>query len=428
MMIWPVISSGPRTGRTRRGRRGAVGSFMSARNAAGRLVGFFAGGFIAGFNENLVNMALVAIMGEFSVDAMTAQWLVTGFMVVTVFVVATMAALYRRLGARTLLFVALVCNALGSAAGLVAPTFAVLLASRLVQAVGTGIFIPLMMNAILETVASEKLGTYLAVGNGMIALGPAVAPVATGALVGIFGWRSVFVVPLAASALIGLWGLVAVRPSRRGGVQGNVVSLRGVLLNRGFVTAALLVVLTMSIYFSLNVMGPLYLEECARLGPALSGLCLGPLVVAYAVASLAGGRWLDRRGPVSLLSRGLAGAAAGSGLMAVAAWMASEIALLAGMLVVFVGCGTVCANFQTTGLRCLALNQHSLGVTIMTMAVQIAASIGPFISVGAMSGIQGMVGEAQSALGYEGAWLLAALVCAMGSLLARWACRNLWRR
>ena len=373
---------------------------MSARNAAGRLIGFFAGGFIAGFNENLVNMALVAIMGEFSVDAMTAQWLVTGFMVVTVFVVAAMAALYRRLGPRTLLFVALACNALGSMGGLVAPTFAVLFASRLVQAVGTGIFIPLMMNAILETVASEKLGTYLAVGNGMIALGPAVAPVATRA---------------------------AVRPSRRGDVLGSFVSLRGVLLNRGFVAAALLVVLTMSIYFSLNVMGPLYLEECAHLGPALSGLCLGPLVVAYAVASLAGGRRLDRRGPAPLLSRGLAVAAAGSVLMAVAAWMASEITLLAGMLVVFVGCGTVCANFQTTGLRCLALNQHSLGVTIMTMAVQIAASIGPFVSVGTMSGIQGAVGEAQSALGYEGAWLLAALVCAMGSLLACWACRQLWK-
>ena len=391
---------------------------MSARNAAGRLIGFFAGGFIAGFNENLVNMALVAIMGEFSVDAMTAQWLVTGFMVVTVFVVAAMAALYRRLGPRTLLFVALACNALGSMGGLVAPTFAVLFASRLVQAVGTGIFIPLMMNAILETVASEKLGTYLAVGNGMIALGPAVAPVATGALVGAFGWHSVFVVPLVASALIGLWGLVAVRPSRRGDVQGNFVSLRGVLLNRGFVAAALLVVLTMSIYFSLNVMGPLYLEECAHLGPALSGLCLTWVWLC---------RGRNRRGPAPLLSRGLAVAAAGSVLMAVAAWMASEITLLAGMLVVFVGCGTVCANFQTTGLRCLALNQHSLGVTIMTMAVQIAASIGPFVSVGTMSGIQGAVGEAQSALGYGGAWLLAALVCVLGSLLACWACRQLWK-
>lgn len=42
-------------------------------------------------------------------------------------------------------------------------------------------------------------------------------------------------------------------------------------------------------------------------------------------------------------------------------------------------------------------------------------------------GHQGAVGEAQSALGYGGAWLLAALVCAMGSLLACWACRQLWK-
>ncbi len=80
-----------------------------------------------------------------------------------------MAALYRRLGPRTLLFVALACATRGSMGVWWPPTFAVLFASRLVQAVGTGAFSSLlMMNAILETVASEKLGTYLAVGNGMI--------------------------------------------------------------------------------------------------------------------------------------------------------------------------------------------------------------------------------------------------------------------
>ena len=30
---------------------------------------FYGCGFLAGFNENLVNMALVAIMGDFSIDA-----------------------------------------------------------------------------------------------------------------------------------------------------------------------------------------------------------------------------------------------------------------------------------------------------------------------------------------------------------------------
>ena len=38
--------------------------------------------FLAGFNENLVNMALLSIMGEYGVDSITAQWLVTGYMIV----------------------------------------------------------------------------------------------------------------------------------------------------------------------------------------------------------------------------------------------------------------------------------------------------------------------------------------------------------
>ena len=39
--------------------------------------------FVAAFNENIINVALVDIMGTFSVGAMTAQWLVTGYMIVT---------------------------------------------------------------------------------------------------------------------------------------------------------------------------------------------------------------------------------------------------------------------------------------------------------------------------------------------------------
>ena len=44
--------------------------------------------FLAGFNENLVNMALLSIMGEYGVDSITAQWLVTGYMIVATIVVS----------------------------------------------------------------------------------------------------------------------------------------------------------------------------------------------------------------------------------------------------------------------------------------------------------------------------------------------------
>ena len=60
--------------------------------------------FIAGFNENLVNMALVSIMAEYGVDSVTAQWLVTGYMIVATVVVTCMAFLYRRFHVRTLFF------------------------------------------------------------------------------------------------------------------------------------------------------------------------------------------------------------------------------------------------------------------------------------------------------------------------------------
>ena len=145
---------------------------------------FYGCGFLAGFNENLVNMALVAIMGDFSIDAVAAQWLVTGYMIAVTVVVTCMAYLYRRLSMRTLFFAAAALSIAGSAGGLLAPSFPLLLAARLVQAVGTGVFIPLMMNVIVDRVPHERLGTYLAIGSAMSTIGPATAPIVTGFWVG----------------------------------------------------------------------------------------------------------------------------------------------------------------------------------------------------------------------------------------------------
>ena len=39
----------------------------------------YGGAFLAGFNENLMNMGLIAIMDEFAIGSVTAQWLVTAF-------------------------------------------------------------------------------------------------------------------------------------------------------------------------------------------------------------------------------------------------------------------------------------------------------------------------------------------------------------
>ena len=64
---------------------------MQGKSLVMLLVVLYASAFLAGFNENLVNMALMSIMGEYGVDSVAAQWLVTGYMIVATIVVMCMA-------------------------------------------------------------------------------------------------------------------------------------------------------------------------------------------------------------------------------------------------------------------------------------------------------------------------------------------------
>ena len=184
---------------------------MQGRSLVMLLSVLYGSAFLAGFNENLVNMALMSIMGDFGVDSVTAQWLVTGYMIVATVVVTCMAFLYRRFKLRTLFFTAAALSIAGSATGLFAGSFAVLLVARLVQAVGTGIFIPLMMNTILAVTPKNRLGSFMSIGGCMITFGPAFAPVVCGALVTAFGWHSIFVVPVAAMAVLAVMGFFFVK-------------------------------------------------------------------------------------------------------------------------------------------------------------------------------------------------------------------------
>ena len=184
---------------------------MQGKALVALLVVLYASAFLAGFNENLVNMALMSIMGEYGVDSVAAQWLVTGYMIVATIVVMCMAFMYRRFKLRPLYFAAAAFTLVGSVMGLLATNFEPLMAARLVQAAGSGIFIPLMMNTVLVIAPKRKLGTFLSIGGCMITFGPALAPTVCGALVTSFGWHSVFAVPLAAMAVLVLVALFAVK-------------------------------------------------------------------------------------------------------------------------------------------------------------------------------------------------------------------------
>lgn len=447
---------------------------------------FYGCGFLAGFNENLVNMALVAIMGDFSVDAVAAQWLVTGYMIAVTVVVTCMAYLYRRLSMRTLFFAAAALSIAGSAGGLLAPSFPLLLAARLVQAVGTGVFIPLMMNVIVDRVPHERLGTYLAIGSAMITIGPATAPIVTGFMVSDLGWRSVFLVPLAAAVALTVAGIFVVRGGREperarfdlpsalltaAGVTLLCVGLSEVTLRPAvgaaaligaalalgwfarrqehlarplvsmeplhhgtFWLAALLVMVTMMTYFSLSVMAPLYFEEAAGLAASMAGVLMVAPVLANAAASVLSGRALDRWGEWPLLPAGLAIAVAGLGITIAGALAGSVVVATAGIFFGYLGTGMVLSPAQTAGLRRLPEELDSHGVTLMSMAVQLSACLGPAAYVGIMGSATAAASAAgapaaqASAEGFAGAMIAALVVAAAGLVTAVFYARFTKRR
>ena len=425
---------------------------MQGKALVALLVVLYASAFLAGFNENLVNMALMSIMGEYGVDSVAAQWLVTGYMIVATIVVMCMAFMYRRFKLRPLYFAAAAFTLVGSVMGLFATSFELLMAARLVQAAGSGIFIPLMMNTVMVVVPKRKLGTFLSIGGCMITFGPALAPTVCGALITSAGWHSVFAVPLAAMAVLTLMALFAVKnmgfspahldissavlsavflcalslglveltidvPLAVGSLA--VAAVTAVLFvlrqlrcehplidltpmkSRAFWPSVVLTTIAMMGSFSMSVLLPLYLEGGTGLTAFAAGLLMLVPVLANAGTTLLGGRIMDARGEWPLLP-----------------------ATFVAALLIMGGTGFIFSPSQTAGLRTLPQEMNPFGVAISTTFVQIAACIGPSLYTGIMSTAQAgaLAAGADVALataqGFSIAMVVAACIAAAGCALA----------
>ena len=441
---------------------------MQGKSLVMLLVVLYASAFLAGFNENLVNMALMSIMGEYGVDSVAAQWLVTGYMIVATIVVMCMAFMYRRFKLRPLYFAAAAFTLVGSVMGLFATSFELLMAARLVQAAGSGIFIPLMMNTVLVIAPKRKLGTFLSIGGCMITFGPALAPTVCGALVTSAGWHSVFAVPLVAMAVLALMALFAVKnmgfspahldipstvlsaaflcalslglveltidiPLAVGSLAVAVVTAALFVLrqlrcehplidltpmkSRAFWPSVVLTTIAMMGSFSMSVLLPLYLEGGTGLTAFAAGLLMLVPVLANAGTTLLGGRIMDARGEWPLLPAGFA-------LMAALAPALSLPAAFVAALLIMGGTGFIFSPSQTAGLRTLPAEMNPFGVAISTTFVQIAACIGPSLYTGIMSTAQAGAlaagaGEAlATAQGFSIAMVVAACIAAAGCALA----------
>ena len=156
------------------------------------MMGLYLGGFTGMYSETALNIALPSISAQLGVDISLTQWLVVGYMLVIGLIMPFASLLSKWFSARAITSFALCAFMVGSMISGVAPNFALVLAGRALQGVGTGLVLPLMFSMILEVIPPHKIGAAMGF-NALIIMGAsAIGPTLAGFLIGAFSWRIVF--------------------------------------------------------------------------------------------------------------------------------------------------------------------------------------------------------------------------------------------
>ncbi|XXM71077.1 MDR family MFS transporter [Lysinibacillus sphaericus] len=160
------------------------------------LLVLISGAFAAILNQTLLATALPHIMEDLHLEASTAQWLTSIFMLVNGVMIPITAFLIERFTTRSLFLTALGLFAAGTVICAVAPNFGILMVGRVIQASGAGIIMPLMQTILFLIYPVEKRGSAMGMFGLVISFAPAIGPTLSGWLVDQFPWRSLFYVIL----------------------------------------------------------------------------------------------------------------------------------------------------------------------------------------------------------------------------------------
>lgn len=166
---------------------------ISERNKKIILAVLITGCFLSTLNQTLLNVAMSNLMEVFDVTAATVQWLSTGFMLINGVLVPITAFLMKRFTTRQLFISSMLSLFIGTVLCACAMNFGVLLTGRMIQAIGAGIIMPLMMTVILYLYPSEKRGSIMGTIGFAIIFAPAIAPTLSGFIIEYVSWRWLFI-------------------------------------------------------------------------------------------------------------------------------------------------------------------------------------------------------------------------------------------
>ncbi|MEZ5407084.1 MAG: MFS transporter [Acidimicrobiales bacterium] len=192
------------------------------------------------FVTTATNLAVPALEAQFTGRPLaTVSWVVSAFNVAQVTLMLVGGRLADRRGRRGVFLTGLVVFAVGALASSLSPTLELLIAARVVQAVGAALVLPTSLVAVLPSYPPERHASVVSLWSSMGTVGATVAPTISAGLLSVGGWRVVFAVaaPLALlAAAVGRSTLPDSRPDvSSGGTTPGPLDVTGAVAGTLFV-------------------------------------------------------------------------------------------------------------------------------------------------------------------------------------------------
>lgn len=393
------------------------------------------GAFMSTLDQTVVNNALPSLQHAFVADLHTIQWIATAYTLTQGVVTPTTAFFASYLSTKRFYLIALAFFTLGSALCGLAWNLPALILFRVVQAVGGATLFPLALTLLFAAFPVHQRGLAMGLLGISSLMAPAIGPTLGGYLVTYANWSLIFFInvpigivgmmlgflilrsgpsdrrahldlpgfALAATGLAAVlyalsnastsgWSSPAVLATLSGGlcllVMFVVVELRiarhgkqplvelRLFANGPFLRSNIASALISFSFFGSMILFPVYLQELRGLSAFQSGLLTLPQAFASVLASIVGGRIIDRFGPRVVLFPGLV-------LVGLSTWQLAEATLTTSyswLLLIFavrgLGLGSMIQPLIVSALSQVQPREYTQASSLNTVVRLVSTSLG----------------------------------------------------